>query len=70
MNLLLPTSLLTIYKSFVRPHLNYDDVIYNRPNNFHLSDKIKIVWYNAALAITVLLGELQKKNCIVSLGLR
>ena len=39
MNLLLPrSSLLTIYKSFVRPHLDYGDVIYDQPNNSRLSN--------------------------------
>ena len=52
MNLFLPrSSLLTIYKSFVRPHLDYG-VIYNQPNNYRLSDKIESVQYNAALAIS------------------
>ena len=44
--------LLTIYKSFVRPHLDYGDVIYDQPNNSSLSDKIESVQYNAVLAIT------------------
>ena len=53
MNLLLPlSSLLTIYKSFFRPHLHYGDAIYDQPNNPRLSDKIESVQYNAALAIT------------------
>ena len=53
MNLLLPrSSLLAIYKSFVRPHLDYGDVIYDQPNNSRLSDKIESVQYNAALAIS------------------
>ena len=26
-------SLVTIYKSFVRPHLDYGDIIYDQPNN-------------------------------------
>ena len=52
MNLLLPcSSRLTIYKSFVRPHLDYGDVIYDQSNNSRLSDKIESVQYNAALAI-------------------
>ena len=52
MDLLLPRSfLLTIYKSFARPHLDYGDVIYDQPNNSRLSDKIESVRYNAALAI-------------------
>ena len=53
MNLLLPrSSLPTIYKSFVRPHLDYGNVIYDQPNNSCLSDKIESVQYKAALAIT------------------
>ena len=52
-NLFLPRfSLLTIYKLFVRPHLNYGDVIYDQPNNSRFSDKIETVQHNAALAIT------------------
>ena len=40
MNLLLPrSSLLTIHKSFVRPHLDYRYVIYDTPNNSLLSGK-------------------------------
>ena len=26
-------SLLTVYKSFVRPHLDYCDILYDQPNN-------------------------------------
>ena len=45
-------SLLTIYKSFIRPHLDYDDIIYGQPNNQDFINKLKVVQYNAALAIT------------------
>ena len=45
-------SLITIYKSFVRPHLDYGDVLYDQPNNESLCQKIESVQYNAALAIT------------------
>ena len=44
------SSLLTINKSFIRPHLDYRDKIYDQPNN-GLSEKIEPIWYNAALAI-------------------
>ena len=38
-NLPLPqSSLLTIYKSFVRPHLDYGDTIYDQSSNSNLSD--------------------------------
>ena len=32
-NILLRQALLTIYKSFVRPHLDYEDIIYDQPKN-------------------------------------
>ena len=67
MNLLLPrSSLLTIYKSFVRPHLDYGDVVYDQPNNSRLSDKIETVQYNAALAITGTIRGTSKRNYIRS----
>ena len=68
MNLLLPrSSLLTIYKSFVRPHLG--DVIYDQPNNSRLSDKIESVQHNAALAITVAIRGTSKEKLYQELGL-
>ena len=42
-------SLLTIYKSFIRAHLN---VIYDQPNNESFCIKIERILYNADLAIT------------------
>ena len=45
-------SLITICKSFVRPHLDYGDIIYDQPNNESFCNKIERVQYNAALAIT------------------
>ena len=45
-------SLVTIYKSFVRPHLDYGDIIYDQPNNESFTQKIERIQYNAALAIT------------------
>ena len=52
-NLFLPcSSLLTVYKCFIRPHLDYGDVIYDQQNLSSLTNKIESVQYNAALAIT------------------
>ena len=45
-------TLITIYKSFIRPHLDYCDVIYDQPNNESFYSKIEQIQYNAALAIT------------------
>ena len=69
-NLSLPrSSLLTLYKSFVKPHLDYGDVIHNQPNNSILSDKIKSVQYNVVLAITSAIRGTSKEKLYQELGL-
>ena len=45
-------SLLTIYKTFVRPILDYADIIYDKPLTESFKDKLEMVQYNAALVIT------------------
>ena len=67
LNLTLPcSSLLIIYKSFIRPHLEYGDIVYDQQNNSSLSEKIESLQYNAALAITSAIKGSSKKNCIKS----
>ena len=44
--------LLTIYKSFVRPNLDYADIIYDKPLNESFKKKIESAQYEAALIIT------------------
>ena len=51
-NVLPRKSLITIYKSFVRPHLDYVDLIYDQPNNEIFCQQIESVQCNASLAIT------------------
>ena len=46
---LLRNGLLTIYKSFIRPHLDYGDILYDKPNNENF--KSKIDQYRGCLAI-------------------
>ena len=46
------SALLTIYKSFIRPHLGYCDVLYDKSDNEKYQNKIKKVQYKASLAIT------------------
>ena len=36
-------ALLTIYKSFIRPHLDYGDMLYDKPNNKNFQNKIEKV---------------------------
>ena len=63
------TSLLTIYKSFIRSHLDYADVIYDQPNNASFSEKIESIQYNAALAITGAIRGTSKEKLYQELGL-
>ena len=63
-------SLVTICNSFIRPHLDYGDVIYDQPNNDSFSDKIEQLQYKACLAIT---GAIQgtSQECLYNkLGLK
>ena len=61
--------LLTIFKSFIRPHLDYGDVIYDQayPVSFH--QKIESVQYNSALAITGAIRGTSKEKIYHELGL-
>ena len=45
-------ALLTIYKSFIRPHLDYGDILYDKPENQNFQNKLEKVQYKACLAIT------------------
>ena len=45
-------SLLAIYKTFVRPILDYADIIYDKPPTESFKDKLEMVQYSAALVIT------------------
>ena len=45
-------ALVTIYKSFIRPHFKYGDILYDKPNNQNFQNKIEKDQYNASLANT------------------
>ena len=62
-------SLLTIYKSFIRPHLDCGNIIYDQPNNQAFSNKLEAVQYNAALAITGAIRGTSKTKIYQELGL-
>ena len=47
-NILPRTMLITIYKAFIRQHLDYGDVLYDQVFN----EKLKSIKYNACLALT------------------
>ena len=45
-------SLITIFKSFLRPQLHYGDIIYNQAYNSLIHQNIELIQYNVALVIT------------------
>ena len=45
-------ALLIIYKSFLRPNLDYGDILCQQPLNESINSKLKSIQYNATSAIT------------------
>ena len=68
-NILPRNALLAIYKSFVLPHLDYGDIVYDQPNNHSFSNKIEAVQYNAALTITNAIKGTSKEKLYKYLGI-
>ena len=62
-------ALFTIYKSFVRLHLNYGDILYDKPNNENFQNKLEKVQYRACLAITGAIQGTSRTNLYDELGL-
>ena len=56
--------LIIIYKSFIRPHLDYGDMIYDQTFDISFQQKMENIQYNAALAITrAIRGSSREKLC-------
>ena len=62
-------ALLIIYKSFVRPHLDYSDIIYDQPQYESFCNKLESIQYNAPLAITGAIRGTSKTKLYKELGL-
>ena len=62
-------SLLTIFNSFMRPHLDYGHVVYNQHSNDAFPNKLETVQSNAALAITGAIKCLFREKSYQELGL-
>ena len=62
-------SLLTICKTFARPHLDYADIVYDRPGNISFVQKLESVQYNACLAITGCFRGTSRDKLYSELGL-
>ena len=67
---MLPRSaLITIYKVFVRPHLDYGDILYDQAYNMSIHHKLESIQYNACLAITGAIRGTSKEKLYQKLGL-
>ena len=61
--------LLPIYRSFIRPHRGYGDIMYDQTYTALFHEKVKSVKYNSALAITGAIRGTSKKKLYHELGL-
>ena len=68
-NVLPRSALLTIYKSFIRPHLDYGDIIYDKAFNESFHAKLESLQYNATLAITGAIRGSSTEKIYEKLGL-
>ena len=62
-------SLVTVYKAFIRPHLDYGDIIYDQTYNDPFHQKMESIQYNAALAITGAIRGNSREKLYQELGL-
>ena len=61
--------LLTIYESFIRPHVDYGDIIYVQAYNVSFHQKLESIQYNSALAITSAIRGTSTENLYNKIGL-
>ena len=62
-------SLATIYKAFLRPLLDYGDIIYDQPQNESFCEKVEQLQYKVALAITGAIQGTSRNKIYEELGL-
>ena len=63
------SSLLTIYKTFIRSQLNFADGIYDQAYNSSFHEKLESLQYNACLTITGAIRKTSSENLYQELGL-
>ena len=68
-NFLPRQALVTIYKAFIRPHLDYGDVLYDEPFNNSFHAKMESIQYNACLAIAGAIRGSSREKIYQELGL-
>ena len=61
-------SLFAIYKPFMRPYLDYEDLIYDKPRKTTFSNRIESAQYNTALEIIGSIRGTSKEKLYQELG--
>ena len=67
-NILPRAPLVTIYKSFKRPHLDYGDILYDQMFNNSFHEKLESTRYNATLATTGAIRRSSREKLYQELG--
>ena len=62
-------ALVTIYNAFVRPHLDYSDTVYEKPNNKTFINKTEEAQYDAPLAITGAIRVTSREKLYAEIGI-
>ena len=60
---------MTMYKAFVRPHLDYGDIIYDEAYNETFHQKLESIQYYACLALSGAIRGSSKEKLYHELGL-
>ena len=61
--------MITIYKSFIRPHLDYGDIVYDRAFNESFHKNLVSIQYIAAIVITGAIRGTSSEKLFQGLGL-
>ena len=67
--ILLRIALVTIFKTFFQPHLDYSDVLYDQAFNSTFQNKLESVQYNPCLAMTGVVRGTSREKLYHELGL-
>ena len=68
-NLLPRSALIIIYKVFVRPYLDYGDILYDQAYIMSYYHKLETIQYNVCLAINGAIRSISKETLYQELGL-
>ena len=68
-NIPLRSALLTIFKTFIRPHLDYCHIVYGQAYNTSLHLKLELLRYNTCLTITGAIRSTSREKLYEELGL-